>query len=137
MSLAYQYPGCPIVSELAQYALRVTRSYDIRHFAHTRKDLDTYQREKLIYAIDNFKWSELNKPPTTRTRLLFEELYGIPVSSQLVIEDQLRKLDKLEELRIPLVTDYAPPSWKHYWDNYAVETEGKEISFPLPIFELL
>jgi hypothetical protein len=29
LSLAHQYPGCPIISSLAQYGLRVTRGYDI------------------------------------------------------------------------------------------------------------
>ena len=36
LSLAYQYPGCPILSSLAQYGLRVTKGYNVEKVVYSR-----------------------------------------------------------------------------------------------------
>jgi hypothetical protein len=136
LSIAHQYPGCPIIGKLAQYGLRVTRSFDIRSYVWTRRDLDTYQRQKLQEAVDASKDPRnLYKEPTLSTRLLFEELFDIPVSTQVMIEKYLDSLNRICELEIPLIREYAPESWRDYWTTYSIQTNQiNALMHPLAVF---
>ena len=97
LSYLYQYPGCPIVSELAEFGLRVTRSFDIRKYAQNGK-MCMWEREQLLQALDN-KHLCVKQEIHIGTRLLFEELYGISVSEQLMIEKYLRNKNDLSPLQ--------------------------------------
>lgn len=135
LSVAHQYPGCPIIGKLAQFGLRVTRSFDAKSFVNRRKDLDTFQREKLITAFAAAKDPrDLYREPQLSTRLLFEELFGIPVSTQLKCEEYLDSLRNIEELDMPLISDYVPTSWREYWTSYVVETSENAQQYHLPVF---
>lgn len=124
LSVAYQYPGCPIIGALAQYALRMTRSFDIRKFNESRRDLSLYDRERLLEALD-FK-GPLYVEPKIRTRLLFEELYGISPKQQSDMEEYFNDLKSLEPLKIPLLVDLVPSSWKSYDEHYHLQIELME-----------
>jgi hypothetical protein len=119
MSLAYQYPGCPILGALAQYGLRVTRSYTVGDFIIKRKEMSMYEREKILKMLEEVKdFRKLYEEPGINTRLLFERLYGIPVSTQTYIEEYLNSLNTVQELDIPLLSDYVPRDWQLYYKYY-------------------
>lgn len=129
LSLAYQYPGCPLLGALAQYGMRITRGYDIRSYIGSR-DIDQYTRDKLKEALQYSKENDLYKEPSLGARLMFEELYHIPVSTQLIIESYLN--DKKDEgpLDLPLISCFVPPSWSDYYRDYVVTAEdGKDIAW--------
>jgi len=140
LSLAHQYPGCPILGSLAQYALRVTRSYDISGFNKNRRDICQWERDSNQEAI-NYRNrigrdEGLYQAPGMGTRLLFEELYDINVSTQLMIEEYLDGLDSLQVLDIPLVSNYVPSDWDHYYRSYVNEYDIDSIptwdNLPIP-----
>lgn len=137
LSLAHAYPGCPIVAELARYGLRVTRSYNVKQFIASRRDLNMYEREKYIEADKYFRDSknrdELSVPIKEigmGTRLLVEELYGLDVKLQFEIETYLREKDDLEQIDLPKVIDLVPNSWVEYADRYVLtRDDDKKMDF--------
>ncbi len=117
LSLAHQYPGCPIISSLAQYGLRATRSIDIRHFASQRGGFSLWERDQLLAALKDEKNIRIIVPPTN-TRCLVEDLYGVSASVQKRIEAQLDSMDSLEEIPLPYVQ--FPEQWEEYFRSYSV-----------------
>jgi len=120
MSLAYQYCGCPILGDLAQYALRVTKSHDIRGVLQKDRSMSMWEREQLLEALAY--GSSPYKQPPIRTRMLVEQLYSISVEVQLRIELQLQNLDDLVVLDLGI--DYlVPDSWSHFYSSYCLEVD--------------
>jgi hypothetical protein len=101
LSLAHAYPGCPILSALARYALRVTRSHDVRHLVYQWRN--SYEREWMMSIME---CPPLEVEPPIRTRLLVEKLYGVPVSTQILIEEWLDTLQTLQPLDHPSIIDF-------------------------------
>lgn len=117
LSIAHQYPGCPIIGTLAQTALYLTRSFDIKKFIEKRKDLCMYEREKLLLNLS--KGHPQYVEPGRGTRFLFEELYGISVETQVKIEKYLASLESIEPLRIDCIVEECPLSWRDYFERYS------------------
>jgi hypothetical protein len=114
LSLAYQYPGCPILGSLAQFALRVTigSNYDLTH-------LCGWYREQMLEAIEFYKKKGVPyKIPHLNTRLLVERKYGVSIQDQLKIEDYLDNKKELTEIYHPCLEKYFHPDTVNYWDNY-------------------
>lgn len=129
LSYAHQYPGCPIIQELAHYALRMTRSYDVRHFVKNSRLLTWWERETLLPV--------LGKPVPYvevpfRTRLLVERLYGITVEQQRQVEAYLRSLQKLQELEMPFP---FPDVWSQYFETYSSIIVGRVPKVPAQIWQ--
>lgn len=121
LSLAHQYPGCPIISALARYGLRVTRH--VRTDAmqkHARSGgMSLWDRDQLRAALSD----ERNLPIKEcgiRTRLLVEELFGISVTAQENAENYLDSLTEIQPLRIPELLSLCPQSWIDYYDRFTV-----------------
>jgi len=117
LSLAHQYPGCPIVSALARYGLRVTddvRACKVLRVINGRGAMNAWEREWALELMA--KGVPRTIEPPIRTRLLVEEKFGVPVYEQLIIEKYLDGLTTLQPLRID--TTFMPSSWKVYWDTY-------------------
>jgi len=111
LSIAHQYPGCPILGHLARGLLRLTRSYDVRRFNAE----GWWAAEKLAMREGEVPWRD----PPLRTRLLVERLYGFSVECQLRLEKQF---DELQLGPVTLEIDHlVPESWRQYWDWYSTE----------------
>lgn len=132
LSLAHQYPGCPIISSLAQYCLRVTRSHDVRAILEKDRRLTMWEREQLILALKDEK--NIRKVATPMaTRLLVEEKFDVPVEIQLSIEKYLDSLDELTVLQIPIFRDICPREWGEYFDMYTGGVQKRlapELDYP-------
>jgi hypothetical protein len=116
LSMAHQYPGCPILSSYAHYILRLTRSYDIRHYVYEGY-MNEWERSQLIDALkDERKIHKIDPPDNTR-RLVFE-LYGISERDQKHIEDWFDNCQSLQPFDIPCLRKYKNPVWEHYYYNY-------------------
>jgi len=131
LSLAYQYPGCPVICALAEYGLRVTKSYSVKNVLYTNIKLSSWERELMIEAADAGVPSVFRIPPI-RTRLLVERLYGVTVETQVHLEKYLNSLDSLVELEIPLLVDSMPSVWTQYYTQYNAWTlpNSKLLDYP-------
>lgn len=131
LSLAHQYPGCPIISSLAHYGLRCTRNVRIG-----KKVLDSmtmWDREKVKAAIRDEK-SIKEIDPGPRSRALMEQLYDISIEVQLKIEAYFNSKDDVG----PIVNDYVrlimPDCWSHYSSEYVrfvMPSEMRKQSFSI------
>lgn len=124
LSYIVQYPGCPIIASLARYGLRVTKSHDVRKYIG-RKGICMWEREQLIYGLNNFKHC-LDEEILIGTRFLVEENYGIDVPTQIRIEQYLDGLDVLQPLDVNVMYDLFPSDWKSYWNDYVIKLGRSE-----------
>ncbi|APG76457.1 hypothetical protein 2 [Hubei tombus-like virus 36] len=120
LSLFYQYPGCPVLSSLANYALRCTIGYK----AKLKFFRNMWEREQFIEAL-KFKDEAIVRPVGNGSRLLVEELFGLSVTDQLRTEAYLDSLDTIQELDMPWLEWNYHKHWKHYADNYLAYTDGR------------
>jgi hypothetical protein len=116
LSLWYQYPGCPILEELAHYALRQTAHITIRV---DKLDMNLWEREQFMEAFDYFRKYGISRNVIgLNTRLLVEKLYGITVDEQFKIEQYLNAKNDMLPLDIPIITQYLHKDVIHYTDNF-------------------
>lgn len=119
-SLAYQYPGCPIISEYAQYILRFTRKYHAGSLNLLKKNVfNSYERDLYLKAV-SCESKAPKKDTGIGTRILVANLYGISVSDQLEIERFLREKQSLDPFQLGVLDKYVPDTWKQYYDQYGV-----------------
>lgn len=118
LSYAHQYPGCPIISSLAQYGLRVTAGRDVRPFIERERSLSLWDREQYREAAACAAGSHRvpRRIPGQATRRLVERQYGIAEQTQRDVEAYLDSLRTLQPLRIPQLT--FPEVWRSYSDAY-------------------
>lgn len=115
LSLAHQYPGCPIISELAEYGLRVTRGMNIGNLGSNTRN--QWYREQLLAAIRDEK-SIKKREPGPRSRALVSEVFGISVETQLSVEKYLREKTDLGPMVHPAIDDMMLDIWKANGCNY-------------------
>lgn len=113
LSLAFERPGCPILSVLAHRVIYLTRGIDCRWVAKSRNTTH-WLRERIEYVTTHVAPCQV---PTMATRELFAELYGIPVEEQLSLE---HSLSHMEIGPVELVLDF-PGLWRDVWERYVVE----------------
>lgn len=115
MSYLHQYQGCPIIQSLACYGLRVTKHIDINRMLEKNRAIDNYYRNELLEALSG----EMKTMPVPyNTRLLVEELYGVPVSVQIELETYFDSLTTLQELHHWSFDLILPKTTMHYDANY-------------------
>jgi hypothetical protein len=122
ISMAYQYGGCPILTSLARYGLRITQKYNARLGSNTNE----YEREQFLEAKLHTKGIIRDVP--RNTRLLVERLYGITVEDQIKMENYLDSLTTVQPLEAVFLEKYIPKPWVHYWNHFVVD---KTQEFPM------
>ncbi len=116
LSLAHQYPGCPILQTLAHKTLELTRNISIQRVLVRGGNMNMWEREQLLAAVKDEKNIKSKEVPMG-TRLLVERLFNISVEAQLKIEE---KISSMSELGILDIADYLNPpiDQVHYALNY-------------------
>lgn len=138
LSMAHQYPGCPIVQELAMYALRVTRSIDIRHFVYEGA-MSEWERTQLIQALE-FGVKNLTFPePGMRSRELMERKFGVTIAEQLQLEEYFRNKDDLLPITCHVINMHAHRHWSDYYSVYSTTSrvDSREMEYPAYHFHKL
>lgn len=119
LSYLHQYPGCPVIQELALYGKRVGKP--ITDKVLYGRNMSVYERQMYLEAksaeADSRLWSSLQRPPPANTRELVQRLYGLDVSAQLAIEEYLRSLTTLQPLNVMHLLPHRP-IWVDYWETY-------------------
>lgn len=139
LSLAYQYPSCPILSVFAQRMLYLTKSHNVKGFIEKQGTnfLNLYKLDILKQAVDSFdkmrdksgNW--VFSEPGPKTRLLVENMYGIKVTDQLAIEDYIRTM-RFEPIDCPLIRSLMPDVWCDYYERYHGQVRGNSVNFEYP-----
>jgi len=142
LSLAYQYPSCPILSKFAYKMCQLTAGYDTESWLKKQGQhaFNLYELEIILKAQQHFYFEKhgLVKEPGMGTRLLVEQLYGITVRDQLLLEDYIMTLTDLGPLNHPLISLYAKPIWNDYFESYSIalplnaNTDCYNIKWPAP-----
>lgn len=104
LSLAYEHPGCPILSAFAGSVLRLTAGSGLRG---VWKHLTYWEREKLSAAL---RVPIVLEPPGPRTRLLVEEQFDISVATQLRVEEYFDKVEDLKPFDVDAL-GLSVPDW--------------------------
>lgn len=118
-SMAYQFPGCPIVASFSRYLLRVLCD-DYVYFRKGNTDYtDILQKEAFNFWLQHGE--TLNVPTPMKTRLLCEEVFGIPVQSQIELEDWFDAQHVIKPLDHPLLLCFIPEPWKTYGALYMMQ----------------
>lgn len=125
LSVAYQYPGCPVLQELAKYGLRVTRGSDVRPLLNDER-LGWWNRQLLQDALDH---PVINQPVGMSSRLLMEQKFGLSIEAQLRIEKLLSEKDDLAVLKLDL--DF-PNIWNSYYETYVAEYNSRDPDLDYP-----
>jgi hypothetical protein len=125
-SFLHQYPGCPIVQEMATWLLRVVPK-DEKKEAIMIDQMDQWNR---VQALQAKKATLTTTPVPIRTRHLVEKLYNIPIDEQVVIEQWFARQSKLCPIDCDTVLNIMPDTWKlmfrehvmEYYDDYSISS---------------
>jgi len=125
MSVAHQYPGCPILGHMARAMLRLTASYDVTKVLRSET---WWEKEKRKYFVGEAPFRE----PPINTRLLVERLYGISVEFQLEIERYFDNLQGVGPIEHEFIAYIMPEQWKEYvrWYSCSEVNERPTRGFP-------
>lgn len=120
LSLAYQYPACPILTKFALKMCELTASYDSLSFVRKGKGkaFCLYETELILEAHRYFDKNGLKAEPGVRTRLLVQELYGVTIRDQMLIEQYIDAMVEIAPIDLPLIINYCHPSWVDYDEHY-------------------
>jgi hypothetical protein len=129
LSLAHQYPGCPVVGSFAQWILRCTRNVDVRRVILKSK-VNSWVRDQWMSAWKDEKNIKYVSPGPN-TRQLMSDVFKIDVEQQLRLERYFDSLEAIGPITDELVYSIMPDVWKHYWENYA-----EEVNYEWPLLNL-
>jgi len=115
LSLAYQFPGCPVISSLAKAALSWTRSLDVRWLLEKRGHLGLWAREALAEMLAN---PGVIVDPEMSSRLLVERLFGVPLETQFSLESWFDSCQVPTPIPGWLMTGLLRQNWIDYYDRY-------------------
>jgi len=140
LSLAFQYPGCPIIAALGAYGIRVTRKTNVNFRKYLdRKGGSLYEREQMLLAMKAGDGQYPTKKTGLATRLLVEKLYRISVSTQLAIEDYLGSLKSIQILDHESIDSVIPALWKQHYTDYSFVAGrlDRDMVFPVKVWSPL
>jgi hypothetical protein len=141
-SLFFQYPGCPVLQELALYIIRVlnpaclkknviisNKIYSAYEIAHKFKSLDMNSDALLVPKVRRL-------PTPMNTRLLVEEQFGFPIHLQLLCEEYFKNKNVIEPIDLPAVLYYINNDCRDYFNNYTrvsgLDFDYRQTNFRLP-----
>lgn len=136
LSMAHQYPGCPILQSMAQYALRMTRSYNVRGFVEQSRNISEWDREQLLSAVrDERKLIGKTKEPGIATRILMETKFGITVGEQKILEKYFDNMEHLSPLTHPLLYAHSNAHSRDYYFRFGCSLKRHDPMLDYPPVE--
>jgi hypothetical protein len=127
LSLAYQYPACPILTKFSNKMLLLTQSYNVKAFVAKRGSsvMNQYEKNILDMALEYLDKNKLNLEPGHNTRMLVQQLYGVMVEDQIAIEDYLDSMTSIQELKSANLDKYLQRDWISYFNTYSIALDYK------------
>jgi len=129
LSLAYQYPACPILTTLAYKMAELTAGYDSMAFVESQGSAAycLYEIEMIRKSHDYFDKNNLKREPGPKTRLLVQEMYGLLVEDQIAIENYISNLTRLEPIDHPAIGKYLASDWIDYYNRYTLPFNRRDV----------
>lgn len=121
LSIAYEYPGCPILDKFARRVLYVLRSYKYCHDAS-----DNWKFRVACEAANALNKSTFPvKICGLRTRYIMEKKFKITIADQLIIEKEVSAwTDKGWGGGVTMMA-YVPDTWKQNYCKYTWDVESQ------------
>lgn len=113
ISLAYQYPGAPVISAVARLILKLTSGINISRAVIDQ--MDSYKKDVFLEAVKSDYRRLAAVPVEAQTRDLVHELFGIDPESQIIAEqacDQAQGSFPFLESLAPFYTDRVFRVWE-------------------------
>lgn len=116
LSYLAQYPGCPVIQEVALWILRVTNFRE----AEREQLLQWYEDQRATTWWDRQRIFELRtmvlpRPIDLKSREVMESAYGLSVEDQVILE-ALFTQDSTGHVTLP--DHIVPPIYRQNWDTY-------------------
>jgi hypothetical protein len=136
LSLIYQYPNCPILTAFAHKILKLTAGISVRDFILNGNYFNQYEKVIMIDALKHWQQARFYRnvvargllgEPGLKTRQLVEQLYGISVQDQCLIENYINEMSDLSPLNCDVLSKYCPTSYSEYFDSYVVSLDPANI----------
>lgn len=121
LSLLCECPGVPICAEFGKYLYRNTSGK--ARYSGLSGTKDWYENS-LDITEDRISQG-LSTPVQSADRLLVEKTYGVPVSSQLLIESYFAKCDRIQPIPLWLVKDLLPKNVFRYAAGHVFGVVGR------------
>jgi hypothetical protein len=118
ISYAFAYNGCPVISSLAHYALRVTRGRDVTWTIAFNGKYHADETRRLL----KMKVWDNRKPILPETRSLVERIFGMDVDTQIAVENYFDSIDVIQPLNPPCK---FPDLWVEHARKYATRSREK------------
>lgn len=128
-SLLYQYPGCPILRELALYGLRMTTHIDDRYMIKviTSTFMNSYDKELFEESMMARHNLVFDKVIDVRTRDLVERKFKITKEEQVEIELYLSKLEVIQPLEIQSFLGRCHADCVDYYSVYGLRADRNQV----------
>jgi hypothetical protein len=130
LSLWYLFPSCPVVTSMCRYVLRMHQDVDLTSLLDSRH-LDMFERELLERALKNVKHLYDAPQITHGSRSTVAKTFGMPISTQLALEQYYDSCTVLQPVPIDLAKLITKSDLKvvadakqYYKDHSAVVKAG-------------
>lgn len=132
LSLVYQYPGCPILQEMALAYLRLTHGV---WFSLDRTLVNRWYEQTHLSGLKNFYHSGdvPDRPVAYPTRMLFHRVFDFTIDEQLAVEDYFRQMTSISPIDHPVLNCRYTDFQRKVFDMY-VSTEKDDVA-PNPVNE--
>lgn len=117
LSLAYSYPGCPILQPLAKYVLRNTQHIKkgdlVRSMYRGMNQYEIEQNVSVIRDQSKLEFREIGE----NSRNLMSEKYGVDIPTQLSMEMYFDSQNTIRQIPLHDFIHLVKPSWISYYNN--------------------
>lgn len=139
-SLLYQYPGCPILRELALYGLRITQHIDDEYLSETFRKMNicSYEREIFDEVMKNKHRLVYDRKIDIRSRILVQNKFQISIEEQIHVEKYLQSLNANQPLQIPILLNRTNADCRDYYSRFAVTADPKyihKVNFTVSVYK--
>jgi len=132
LSLAFQYPGCPILQSLAAYGLRMSVGVNNCTVNRVLSRMNNYEKDMMQRSVDYYREFGFKfQIPGIQTRLMVECLYGICVTDQIRIENLLDNKSDLAPINLGFIDFH--PDCVDYYERFSADvdyTDNHNINLP-------
>lgn len=132
LSLLYQYPGCPILKNLALYGLRMTSDIDDEYLkiVEDRQINSLWDKNLIAETRAQLREQMYTKKIDYRTRLLVERKFGISIELQLNWEQTIDNMSSIMPFSLLNFTDLCHPDCVDYYYRFGVSRPSRDFVFP-------
>lgn len=134
ISLLYEFGGCPVVSSYAECVIRCTRNISVTRALAMMEIDDPYNHGRVVAAMEWYedyksKFGYTANPVSMDSRVLVEDNFGIPICTQLYMEDYFNGINDTNypiEFNVPCMDLVAPEANFEFYETYLVERAGSQ-----------